>query len=387
MSIHQQSTDRNNVNSYLPAILKENKSGWVIEYYVVHPQTEVLTRKQIRLSRIVSRYKKLSDARKHIATMIIKINNQLAGGWNPFFENEDARMFEKLTDVAKLFVENRRKELRKNTIRSYESFVNMLIVWANKNCPDIYASTFSQSQAVRYMDDLFQKKSVGVTTYNNHIKMARALFNWLKERCYTKQNPFDFIKPKPKPKKERIIIPLDVRTRLNEYLKAHNPHFLLLLHLVYNCLIRPNEINQLQVKHLYLSEKYIKIPAEIAKNHKTRLPAITPAIAALFQHINIDKYPSDYYLFSSDLTPGKEPAGYRRYGKEWIKLRERLQLPKEMQMYSLRDTGIFDMLKSGIDDLSVMQHADHASLDITTIYANHHDPNLINKIYNEAPKF
>ena len=77
MSIHQQSTDRNNVNSYLPAILKENKSGWIIEYYVTHPQTKILTRKQIRLSRIIARYKKLSDARKHIATMIIKINNQL----------------------------------------------------------------------------------------------------------------------------------------------------------------------------------------------------------------------------------------------------------------------------------------------------------------------
>jgi site-specific recombinase XerD len=126
--------------------------------------------------------------------MIVKINNQLAGGWNPFFENEDARMFEKLTNVANLFVENRRKELRKNTIRSYESFVKMLIIWANKNCPDIYASTFAQNQAIRYMDDLFAKKSVGVTTYNNHIKMARALFNWMKERCYTKQNPFDNIK-------------------------------------------------------------------------------------------------------------------------------------------------------------------------------------------------
>ena len=377
----------NNVNSYLPAVLKENKSGWIIEYYAAHPQTEALVRKKIKLNRIVSRYKKTSDARKHIASMIVKINSQLAGGWNPFFENEDARMFEKLTDAAKLFVENRRKELRKNTIRSYESFVNMLIAWANKNCPDIYASTFAQNQAVRYMDDLFAKKSVGITTYNNHIKMARALFNWLKERCYTKQNPFDYIKPKPKKKKTRVIIPLETRMQIKEHLQNDNPHFLLILHLVYNCLIRPNEISQLQVKHLFLHENYIKVPGEIAKNHKTRLSAITPEIHALFQELKIDKFPADYYLFSSDLKPGKEPAGCQRYGKEWDKVRKKLNLPKEMQLYSFRDTGIFDMLKSGIDDLSVMQHADHASLDITTIYANHHDSKLIDKIYSQAPKF
>ena len=67
----------NNVNSYLPAVLKENKSGWIIEYYAAHPQTEALVRKKIKLNRIVSRYKKTSDARKHIASMIVKINNQL----------------------------------------------------------------------------------------------------------------------------------------------------------------------------------------------------------------------------------------------------------------------------------------------------------------------
>ena len=59
----------NNVNSYLPAVLKENKSGWIIEYYAAHPQTEALVRKKIKLNRIVSRYKKTSDARKHIASI------------------------------------------------------------------------------------------------------------------------------------------------------------------------------------------------------------------------------------------------------------------------------------------------------------------------------
>ena len=388
MPTHQIFTNTaSSINGYLPAVLKEYKSRWEIEYYVVHPQTKLLTRKQIKLNRIVSRYTRKTDARKHIAEMIITINAKLSGGWNPFFEGEDARMYEKLTVVAKVFIENRKKELRKNTIRSYDSFVNALTEWTNRNCPDIYASVFSQSQAVRYMDDLFAKKSVGVTTYNNHIKMARALFNWMKERCYTKQNPFDHIKPKPKAKKIRILIPLDIRTQLKEHLQNDNPHFLLILQLVYNCLIRPNEISLLQVKHLFLHENYIKVPGEIAKNHKTRLSAITPEISELFKELKIDTFPADYYLFSGDLKPSKEPAGSLRYGKEWAKVRKKLNLPAEMQLYSFRDTGIFDMLKSGIDDLSVMQHADHSSLDITTIYANHHDPKLIDKIYTNAPKF
>jgi integrase len=68
-------------------------------------------------------------------------------------------------------------------------------------------------------------------------------------------------------------------------------------------------------------------------------------------------------------------------------MKKRLKLPDEMQMYSLRDSGIYDMLKSGIDDLSVMQHADHSSLEMTTLYGNHFDKDLIKKIIDKAPKF
>ena len=45
------------INSYLPAILKEYKAGWRIEYFAVNPQTGILERKQVKLTRIVSRFK------------------------------------------------------------------------------------------------------------------------------------------------------------------------------------------------------------------------------------------------------------------------------------------------------------------------------------------
>ncbi|MCL1867758.1 MAG: hypothetical protein FWF72_02250, partial [Paludibacter sp.] len=90
--------------------------------------------------------------------------------------------------------------------------------------------------------------------------------------------------------------------------------------------------------------------------------------------------PKDFYIFGADLKPAKTKIGNGRFGYHWRKLREALKLPATMQLYSFRDTGIYEMLKSGIDDLTVMQHADHSSLNITTIYANHADAQLIDKI-------
>jgi len=382
-----QKSQNYHINSYLPAVLKEHKSRWEIEYWVLNPQTEKLCRKQIKLTRIISRFKKKTDARLFIAKMILNINQRLATGWNPFFENEDARMFERFDAVAQIFIDTRKKELRKNTMRSYEHFTKQLIEWVNANYPNIYVSMFAQNHAVRYMDFIFSKKNVGVATYNNQIKMGRALFSWLKERCYTKQNPFDQIKLKPKVKKTRILIPAETRETIKDYLTETNPYFLLIIQLVYTSLLRPNEINQLQVKHVYLREKYIQVPGEVAKNHKARFASMNQNIIDLFEKINLHRYKQDDYLFSGDLKPGAEKASPLRYGKEWSKMRKALNLPAEMQLYSFRDTGIFDMLKAGIDDLTVMQHADHHSLDMTTIYANHADPNLSKIIYEKSPKF
>lgn len=389
MSVPQNFTNLTNnaINSYLPAVLKENKSGWIIEYYAEHPTTHILARKQIKLQRIIGRYTSKKDARIHVQRMIFVLNTKLSGGWNPFFEDEDARFYEKLSVVSELFITEKKKELRENSLRSYSSFINILIEWVNLTNKGMFASMFTQIFAVRYMDYIYTSRNVGTTTYNNHIKMGRAFFNWAKERCYVKQNSFDFVKPKPKQKKTRTIIPSDVRQKIITDLQNHNPNYLIICKLVYNSLLRPNEIKLLRVVDVQLENNCIQVPGLIAKNHNTRFAAINSEIVNSLKTLNLERYPLNYYLFGTNLEPSKTRAGNGRYGEEWQKMKKRLKLPTEMQMYSLRDTGIYDMLKSGIDDLSVMQHADHSSLEMTTLYGNHYDPNLIKLISEKAPKF
>ena len=64
-----------------------------------------------------------------------------------------------------------------------------------------------------------------------------------------------------------------------------------------------------------------------------------------------------------------------------------LDLPVEMQLYSLRDTGLTDLLHAGVDQLTVQHHADHSSIEIQNIYTDHYDPGLNEKIYSNAPTF
>ena len=87
------------------------------------------------------------------------------------------------------------------------------------------------------------------------------------------------------------------------------------------------------------------------------------------------------------MKPAVKQIPEAKMRKTWEKMRAAVKLPKEMQLYSLRDTGINNMLKSGIDPLTVMQHADHHDLSMTTRYANHYDSTLIARIRSEAPQF
>ncbi len=375
------------VRNYLPAVLKENKSGWIIEYYVAHPITGKFVRKKMKLERLRNRYTSMKELRAHCAQMIRIQNDKLAGGWNPFFSEEDARLYEKMKTVSALFLQEKKKELRYNSYRSYSSFITIFMEWCDKNHPDMFASMFVQLYAVRYMDYVYKDRNVGVTTYNNQIKMARAFFNWMKERCYVQSNPFEKVKPKPKVTKTRIIIPEDIRTSILKHLTSNNPSFLLICRLIYTSLIRPNEIKLLKVVNINLKERYITVVDSVAKNHHQRTAAINAEIIELIKQLDIMAYPASFHVFGKNLTPDKEQAGNGRFGEEWVKMRKELDFPKEMQMYSLRDTGIHEMLRGGINDLSVMQHADHSSLEMTTIYGNHKDKTLNELIYNNSPKF
>jgi hypothetical protein len=84
-------SQRSNLVKYVPAELHENKE-WYISYYVLHPETNNLKRKVIRLNRM----KSITARRKWAKEIVRDLNIKLSTGWNPYFEQEASRGFSKL---------------------------------------------------------------------------------------------------------------------------------------------------------------------------------------------------------------------------------------------------------------------------------------------------
>lgn len=384
MPNHQQFS--HTYNNYVPAILCHQKDNWQIEYYVYSPVTNQMERKRIRLNKLRRHCRTLQEFKVQASNIIQTINNQLAGGWSPFGESENIRYYTTLDEVMRLYIEEKQKELKPDTLRSYKSFCRIFGEWCLNTIPGCKCIQFNRVLAIRYMDYVYNERKVSARGYNNQLKMARALFSWAVEKCYCKENPFETIRVKKEAEKKRVVIDADTRRRIREYFEEVNPGYIVVMELIYTSFLRPAEVSRVQISQIDLQEHCIYMSADKTKNGKRRA---APLSAELCERIaeQIEGKPVDWYLIGYGFKPGQTALSRKMYGKEWIKMRKALDLPDTMQLYSLRDSGFFDKLKAGIPALTVMQAADHHDLTMTTRYANHADPGMIDAIRNLSPDF
>lgn len=372
--------------NYLPAVLKKYSSGWMIEYYIEDPITLDQIRVRNRVEIIRKRYKTQSEAVLHINKIVFDINVKLAKGWNPLLDNkESARMYFTYIEVSEKFIEEKTKELRIDTIRSYKSYISIFNQYIEHQTNIMHLIKFSKQDAVCFIDYIYNVRKVHQTSYNNYVKFFRLYFNWLKSHCYVSQNYFNDIATKKRDKKKRTIIPDDVRTEIIDYLSKNDKQFLIICKLIYYSLLRPKEISMLKIGSIDFERKSIVVSESISKNHNQRFATLTDDLIQELQYVK--NYDPNLYIFSNTMLPGKVMATNDKYRKIWRRVQSKLKLDAKYQFYSLRDTGIFEMLKSGIDPLSVKQHADHHSLEMTSLYSDHFDPNLSERIRSKVPKF
>lgn len=160
-----------------------------------------------------------------------------------------------------------------------------------------------------------------------------------------------------------------------------------MLKLIYAGLIRPKELRYLKVENLSFAEMQIRVPKDAAKNGHERVVPLSQEILLDFIDLGVQNGKMTDYIFGEHFQTCSTRMNDSTMSKHWVKLRKALNLPDEMQMYSFRDTGVTEMLKNGVDALSVKQLADHSSLSVTSIYTKHVDPNLRDIVIAKTQKF
>jgi integrase len=134
-----------------------------------------------------------------VKKLIDELNRKLYQGWNPFIELDSPRGLTEISKVCERFIQMKEKELRADSMRSYNSFLKTFQEWIEKRKKSlVYIGTFKKIDALDFFDYLYSEKNISNKTYNNYRTFFATFFNWLRENKYIHENPFTDFKKKIK---------------------------------------------------------------------------------------------------------------------------------------------------------------------------------------------
>ncbi len=376
MSVAQQKTSALNfIKAYTPPTLHTGKE-WYIDFYAFDPSMEKMRRKKIKLNHISN----VRMRRRYAADLIERIFVELQQGWNPWIVFTSQVSYSTIDDafeayeayLSRLLQED---ILREKTCKGYRSCLKVMREWNESQIkPKKYVYQIDRAFCSRFLDWLWLDKGLSSTTRDNYLSWLKNLSKFLLEKQYVENDITAGISSlgKKKGKKNRTIIEAGDMARLRNWAEEHNRHFLLACYILYYCFVRPKEMSYIQLKHISIKRGTLFIPDYSSKNRKEGTVTLPEKVLKLMIDLEIFKYPDSYYLFSDKMRPGAGQRSNKIFTDYWNHyVRKQLHFPPNYKFYSLKDTGITDLIKANTDLLSVRNQARHHSLLMTDLYTPH----------------
>lgn len=307
--------------------------------------------------------------------LIKKFTEQLMAGWNPWIEAESPTEYTLFNDVCTrykeyLFKLMKEHNMREESVTSYISRLKIFNDWIKeKDIKLIYAYQFDSRIVGDFLDYIFIERNNTLRTRNNYLAWIKTFAKYLLERNYVSKDPVKcFSNVCVREKKNRDVIPCDILKKIHDYLLIKNKHFLLACQILHYLFVRPREMSYIKVGDISIEHKTLHLHGVNTKNHNDAVLTIPDHVMMLMIDIDLFKYPGNYYLFSDMFAPGRDRRPEKCFRDYWNKIRKDLRLPSVYKFYSLKDTGITNMLKANTDILSVRDQARHSSILVTDIY-------------------
>ena len=139
-------------------------------------------------------------------------------------------------------------------------------------------------------------------------------------------------------------------------------------------MIRPNELWQLRVGDLDLSRQTVTVLAKVSKSGRTDVVTLPRILIDLLLELKITEMPSNFYIFGDKFKTCADPGHKKMFSNYWSRyvVHERGLFPelkdKNVCFYSLKGTGITNMLENNVPSIMVQHQARHKHLTTTEIY-------------------
>lgn len=361
--------------AYTPPQYRTNKGGSYIEFYAYDPVSGKLKRKRIKVNHIDG----TSNRKRYAMECVKRFANLLSDGWNPWMDcdPDDIELFDDCLDRYEEHVHKQHSNglFRKQTYDDYKSKIKIIrhyVEHVQRPKERIrYMFQYTKRWCVDFLDYIYLERNNSPQTYNNYLTFLRTISQWWLERGVIQVKPTDGINPISKRlfTKERDCIPLERVKEIGEWTRKRDPYFHFACLILYYCFIRPVELTRLRIEDFNLQEGTITVPAESSKNKKTQSVTVPIRVLLFGIDLGIFSAPMSHYVFSDGLRPGERLIDTKIFRDHWAKVSKALKLRPEWKFYSLKDTGITEMLRDNTTaPINVKEQARHASLVTTELY-------------------
>jgi site-specific recombinase XerD len=361
----------NQLKGWTPPVLHQ-KTECYISFSAFCPDTGRMKTKKIMLGRIKGK----RNQRLYAEGIMQNLTEKLMGGWNPFIETTTNAGYEKFDHVCDRYHDYVLKLMKDSGMReesavSYLSYLKIMREWITNNKKVFYVYQFDKKIVSDFLDYVYIDRNNTLRTRNNYLAWVKVFCHYLINKDYLQIDPsasFSLV-AKNSQIKNRAVIPDAIMIRIYEYLINKNPHFLLACYMLHYVFIRPREMTYIQIRDVSIKNQTIFVHGQNAKNHNDAVLTLPEQVLKLMIRLDIFSKPDSYYLFSDDFCPGQTQKSEKKFRDFWIRyVRKNLDLPSKYKFYSLKDTGITNMLRANTDILSVRDQARHSSIFITDMY-------------------
>ncbi len=326
---------------------------------------------------MLGRIKGKKAQRAYGEQLMKRILERLLEGWNPWVELNQPKEYTLFAEVTTRYRDYLMKmlqdgQIREESVKSYLSRLHIFQEWvATEKRTLTYAYQFSRRMVSDFLEYIYIGRNNSIVTRNSYVIWIKGFSRYMVDRGYLASNPADgFSQVKKRTSaKNRTVIPDNMMKQLHAYLYEKNRHYLLACQILHYIFVRPREMSFLKIGDFSLRNKTVLLHGDHTKNHQDAVVTLPMKVIRLMLELGVFNNPDSHYLFSDDFMPGKERKSEKQFRDFWNNhVRPDLDWPAKYKFYSLKDTGITNMLRANTDILSVRDQARHSSILITDIY-------------------
>ena len=219
-----------------------------------------------------------------------------------------------------------------------------------------------------FLDYIYYHRNNSPRTYNNYLSFLNIFCKHMIRKGHMKANPTEGFEKKKKGAKKRTIIQDGHLKEIFKEIQENDFHFSVACGGLYYELLRRTEMSKLLVSDINLKERFIVVRPEVSKTGQgCTVTILSEFIPFLIKHLN-GATNSDYLFSLDNFKPGRKKIAPKAFSVRWTKWKKKMGWKKEYHLYSLKDTGITNLLRAGVPPIHVRDHARHSDLKMTMTY-------------------